>query len=86
MEIPVTAGIRGFAGIPNRDFTLNLVIKTCQKIKNFQQKFNKKHVKFNTDFKLKVVIFFTQYTMKRHKLQMNNYVVAPKITQNIKSR
>ena len=53
MAIPVTAVIRGFAGIPvpakfhffagipYRDFTLNLV-------------------KFNTDFKLKVVIFFTQ--------------------------
>ena len=65
MAIPVTAGIRGFAGIPApakfhffagipyRDFTLNLAIKTCQT-------FDKKHVKFNTDFKLKVVIFFTQ--------------------------
>ena len=66
VAIPVTAGIRGFAGIPvpagipYRDFTLNLVIKTCQKIKIFQQKFDKKHVNFNTDFKLKVVIFFTQ--------------------------
>ena len=57
VAIPVTAGIRGFAGIPVlakfhffagipfRDFTLNLVIKTCQKIKKFQQKFVKK---FNT--------------------------------------
>ena len=72
VAIPVTARIRGFAGIPvlaklhffagvlYQDFTLNLVIKTCQKIKNFQQKFNKKHVKFNTDFKLKVLVFFTQ--------------------------
>ena len=72
MAISVTAGIRGFAeipvpanflffaGIPYRDFTLNLVIKTCQKIKIFQQKFDKKHVKLNTDFNLKVVIFFTQ--------------------------
>ena len=60
VAIPVTAGIRGFAGIAVPGFTLNLVIKTCQKIKNFQQKFDKKHVKFNTDFKLKVVIFFTQ--------------------------
>ena len=72
MAIPVTAGIRGFAGIPvpakfhlfggipYRDLTLNLVIKTCQKIKIFLQKFDKKHVKFNTYFKLKVVIFFTQ--------------------------
>ena len=62
MAIPVTAGIRGFAGIPvpakfhffagipYRDCTLNLVIKTCQKIKMFQQKFDKKtHAKFNTD-------------------------------------
>ena len=69
MTIPVTAGIRGFAGIPvlakfhffaripYRDFTLNLVIKTCQKIKIFQQKFDKKHVKLYTDLKLKVVIF-----------------------------
>ena len=62
VAIPVTAGIpvpakfHFFAGIPYRDFTLNLVIKTCQKIKIFQQKFD---VKFNTDFKLKVVIFFT---------------------------
>ena len=72
VAIPVTARIRGFAGIPvpakfhffaripYQDFTLNLVIKTCQKIKIFQQKFDKKHVKFNIDFKLKVVIFFTQ--------------------------
>ena len=72
VAIPVTAGIRGlagipvpakfhfFAGIPYRDFTLNLVIKTCQKIKICQQKFDEKHVKFNTDFKLKVVIFFAQ--------------------------
>ena len=72
MGIPVTAGIRGFAGIPvpekfhffagipYRDFTLNLVIKTCQKIKIFQQNFYKKHVQFKTDFKLKVVIFFAQ--------------------------
>ena len=72
MAIPVTGGIMGFAGIPvpakfhffagipNRNFTLNLVIKTCQKIEIFQQKFYKKHVKFNTDFKLKVVIFFTE--------------------------
>ena len=72
VAIPVTAGIRGFAGIPvpakfhffagipYRDFTLNLVITTCQKIKIFQQKFHKKHVKLNTDFKLKFVIFFTQ--------------------------
>ena len=62
MAIPVTAGIRGFAGIPvpakfhffawisYRDFTVKLVIKTCQKIKIFQQKFDKKHVKINTDF------------------------------------
>ena len=67
MAILVTAGIRGFerirvpakfhffAGIPYQDFTLNLFIKTCQKLK-----FEKKHLKFNTDFKLKVVIFFTQ--------------------------
>ena len=53
LAIPVTAGIRGFAGIPvpekfhfftgipYRDFTLNFVIKTCQKIKMFQQKFDK---------------------------------------------
>ena len=53
VAIPVTAGIRGFsgipvpvklhffAGIPYRYYTLNLVIKTCQKIKIFQQKFNK---------------------------------------------
>ena len=60
MAIPLTAGIRGFAGIPNQDFTLNLVIKTCQKIKIFNKKFDKKHLKFNTDFKLKVVISFTQ--------------------------
>ena len=72
MAIPVTSGIRGFAGIPvpakfrffagipYRDFTLNLVIKTCQQLKFFDKKFDKKHVKFNTDFKLKVVIFFTQ--------------------------
>ena len=72
VAIPVTAGIRAyaripvpakfhfFAGIPYRDFTLNLVIETCQKNKIFQQKFNKKHVKLNTDFKLKIVIFFTQ--------------------------
>ena len=55
MAIPVTTKIRGFAGIPvpekfhffagipYRDFTLNLVIKTCQKIKIFQQKFDKQH-------------------------------------------
>ena len=72
VAISVTAGMRGFAGIPvpakyhffagipYRDFTLNLVIKTCQKIKIFQQKFDKNHDKFHTDFKLKVVIFFTQ--------------------------
>ena len=72
VAIPVTAGNRGFAGIPvpakfhffagipYRDFTLNLVIKICQKFKIFQQKFDKKHVKYNTDLKLKVVIFFTQ--------------------------
>ena len=62
VAIPVTAGIRGFAGIPvpakfrffagilYRDFSLNLV----------QQTFDKKHVKFTTYFKLKVVIFFTK--------------------------
>ena len=56
VAIPVTVRIRGFAGIsvpakfhffagiPYRDFTLNLVIKTCQIIKVFQQKFDKKHV------------------------------------------
>ena len=72
MANPVTSGIMGFAGIPvpakfhffagisYRDFTFNLVIKTCQKIKIFQQKFDKKHEQFNTDFKLKVVIFFTK--------------------------
>ena len=57
VAIPVTTGIRVFAGIlvpakfhffagiPGRDFTLNLVTKTCQKIKIFQQKFDKKRDK-----------------------------------------
>ena len=57
VAIPVTAGIRGFsgipvpakfhffAGIPYRDFTHNLVIKTCPKIKISQQKFDKKTCK-----------------------------------------
>ena len=40
--IPVPAKFHFFACIPYRDFTLNLVIKTCQKIKNFQQKFDEK--------------------------------------------
>ena len=65
MVIPVTAGIRGFAGIPvpakfhffagipYRDLTLNLVIKTCQKIKIFQQKFDKKTSKISHRFQAK---------------------------------
>ena len=39
--IPVPAKFHFFAGIPYRDYILNLVIKTCQKIKIFQQKFDK---------------------------------------------
>ena len=60
---PVTARIRGFAGIPvpakfhffagisYRNFTL----KTCQKVKFFNRNFIKKHVKFNTDYHIEHV-------------------------------
>ena len=33
---------------------------SSKKFKFFNKNWIKKHVKFNTDFKLKVVIFFTQ--------------------------
>ena len=75
MAILVTARIRGFAGIPVPEkfhffagipyreagflpgFYTKFSYKNLPKIKNL---IKKKHIKFNTYFKLKVIIFFTQ--------------------------
>ena len=88
MAIPVTAGIRGFAGIPvpakfyffagnpYRDFTLNLVIKICQKIKIFQQNFYKRH-KIKHRFQAKSLYFL--HAINNETTQITNENISKKL-------